>query len=191
MQPAMGVAFVLMAGALAAVFLMIGLEARTESWDVTYARTAVIRRWWFRGLLVFAVVVFAISMAWLPYQAARAQTIPGTATPVAVTASQFQFDLASTCIPSGQPVEFNVSSKDVNHGFAIYDDTGRIVGQTQAMPGYTNVLRMRFDKPGTYTLHCDELCGPGHPFMTGTFKVGDCGASGGASGGASTACGGC
>jgi cytochrome c oxidase subunit 2 len=185
----MGVAFVLMAGALAAVFLMIGLEARTEPWDATYARAGVIRRWWFRGLLVFAVVVFGISLTWLPYQAARAQTIPGDANQVAVTASQFQFDLASTCIPEGQPVEFNVTSKDVNHGFAIYDEDGRIVGQTQAMPGFTNVLRMRFDTPGTYTLHCDELCGPGHPFMTGTFKVGDCG-SGGATGG-STACGGC
>ncbi|HET8784858.1 MAG TPA: hypothetical protein VFM38_04440 [Candidatus Limnocylindrales bacterium] len=190
MQPAMGVAFFVMAGALAAVFLMVGLDARTEAWDTIYSRAGQIRRWWFRGLLVFAVVVFAISMTWLPYQAVRAQTVPGDATPVAVTARQFQFDLASSCIPAGQPVEFQVTSADVNHGFAIYDDSGRIVGQTQAMPGYTNVLRLRFDSPGTYTLHCDELCGPGHPFMSGKIEVGSCGSAAG-SGAGSTACGGC
>ena len=60
--------------------------------------------------------------------------------------------------------------------------------QTQAMPGFTNVLLISFPKPGTYTLHCDELCGPGHPFMKGTITVGGCGGAAGAGAGCSTGC---
>jgi heme/copper-type cytochrome/quinol oxidase subunit 2 len=32
-------------------------------------------------------------------------------------------------------VEFRVTSLDVNHGMAIFDPDGKLVGQTQAMPG--------------------------------------------------------
>jgi hypothetical protein len=38
----------------------------------------------------------------------------------------------------------------VNLGFAIYDPDFEIVAQTQAMPGYINVLRYTFTEPGTY-----------------------------------------
>lgn len=183
-----GLAFVLLAGSLAAVFVGVALETRTEPWDSVYARAGLIRRWWFLALLVFAVVVFVISMTWLPYQSVRSVELPGPATPVTVTAEQFDFALSSSCLPADHPVQFSVGSKDVTHGFAIYDADGRIVGQTQAMPGFTNVLLISFPKPGTYTLHCDELCGPGHPFMKGTITVGGCGGAAGAWAGCSTGC---
>ena len=186
-QIAVGVAFVLMAGALGAVFLTVALEARTEAWEAVYQRGGQVRRWWFVALLVFAVVVFVISMTWLPYRFVRTAEVGPPATKVAVTAKQFQFDLGQTSLPANQAVEFDVTSSDVNHGFAIYGPDGRIVGQVQAMPGFTNVLVMKFTTPGTYTLHCDELCGSGHPFMTGKFTVG--GSANGGGGGAA-ACGG-
>jgi cytochrome c oxidase subunit II len=185
-QLLVGLAFVLLAGSLAAVFVGVALDSRTEPWDGLYARAGLIRRWWFLALLVFALVVFVVSMTWLPYQAVRNIELPGPATAVTVTAEQFDFALSSSCVPAGHPVEFSVRSKDVTHGFAIYDADGRIVGQVQAMPGFTNVLRVSFPKPGTYTLHCDELCGPGHPFMKGALTVGDCGGSGGSAAGAAT-----
>ncbi len=40
-------------------------------------------------------------------------------------------------------VEFRVTSLDVNHGMAIFDPDGKLVGQTQAMPGYVNRLFVR------------------------------------------------
>ena len=92
---------------------------------------------------------------------------------------QFSWALSHDCLPSDQPLQFNVTSMDVNHGFAIYDENGHIVGQTQAMPGFTNVLLVSLPKPGTYTIHCTELCGIGHSFMKQTFTVGSCGSSGG------------
>ncbi|MGH2467645.1 MAG: cytochrome c oxidase subunit II [Candidatus Limnocylindrales bacterium] len=184
-QVAVGVAFVLMAGALGAVFLTVALEARTQAWEVVYQQGGQVRRWWFIGLLIFSVVVFILSMTWLPYQFVRNAELGPAATTVQVTAHQFAFDLSSKSLPLGQTIEFDVGSTDVNHGFAIYGPDGRIVGQTQAMPGFTNKLVMQFTTPGTYTLHCDELCGAGHPFMTGTFTVGSS-----AGGSSSAACGG-
>jgi cytochrome c oxidase subunit II len=178
-QSMIGLAFVLMAGSLAAVFVGVALEARTESWERVHVRADLIRRWWFVGLAFLATIVFAVSMTWLPYQAVRAAQLPGPATAVQVTAKQFDFALSSKCLPADHPVEFSVASADVNHGFAIYDAAGRIVGQTQAMPGYTNVLLLSLPGPGTYTVHCDELCGPGHPYMQASFEVGSCASAGG------------
>jgi cytochrome c oxidase subunit 2 len=171
-QVAIGLAFVLMAGSLAAVFLTVALEARTEPAEVIYRRGQRIRLAWFAFLLVFAAVVFLLSLTWLPYQFVRQSELGAPSQRIQVTAEQFDFQLSATTLPLGQTVEFDVTSKDVNHGFAIYDPDGHIVGQTQAMPGFTNVLIIRFDKPGTYTLHCTELCGPFHFGMMGTFTVG-------------------
>ncbi|MBX3689035.1 cytochrome oxidase [Dokdonella sp.] len=74
-------------------------------------------------------------------------------------------------LASGSPVEFRVTSADVNHGFAIYDPDGRIVIQTQAMPDYTNKILYTFTKPGTYKVMCLEYCGLGHAPMVTSFEV--------------------
>src|ERR1051325_2470609 len=64
---------------------------------------------------------------------------PGAAgAPVAVRALQWTWQLARDTLPAGVPVEFAVTSRDVNHGFAIYDSVGRLLTQVQAMPNYTN-----------------------------------------------------
>ena len=70
-----------------------------------------------------------------------------------------------------QSVRFDVTSADVNHGFGIYTREGRLVAQTQAMPGYVNRLRLQFDRPGTYRVMCLEFCGLSHHVMTGVIEV--------------------
>jgi cytochrome c oxidase subunit 2 len=177
-----GIAFVLLAGSLAVAFGAIAMDARVEAWEGVYGRATVIRRRWFIGLLVFAIVVFALSMTWLPYGFVRAAQLPGEATAVAVTAQQFSFEMDPECLPADAPIEFAVQSADVTHGFSIYDPAGNIVGQVQAMPGYTNTLRLSLPEPGTYQIICNELCGSGHSFMQRTVSVGGCG-------GAAAACG--
>jgi cytochrome c oxidase subunit 2 len=47
----------------------------------------------------------------------------------------------------------------------------RIVAQTQAMPGYTNVLRYTFTEAGTYRVLCLEYCGAAHHVMAADIKV--------------------
>lgn len=74
-------------------------------------------------------------------------------------------------IPAGGTVEFRVSSLDVNHNFAIYSESGVLVGQVQAMPGYVNRLRLKIDEPGRYTVLCLEYCGLAHHVMSSAFTV--------------------
>ncbi len=74
-------------------------------------------------------------------------------------------------VPVGKWVEFRVTSLDVNHGFSLYDENGKLLGQTQAMPGYVNRLFVKFDNPGVYTAFCMELCGNSHHAMKGVVEV--------------------
>lgn len=178
-----GIAFVVLAGCLVAAFAIIALDARKEEWETVYPRAGRLRKPWFIGLLALAVATFTISMTWLPYAFARRAELPGEATQVAVMARQFSFEIDTDCIPDNAPVEFAVQSHDVNHGFAIYDPEGHVVGQVQAMPGFTNTLRLSLSKPGKYTILCNELCGPAHAFMRSTINVGCGSASAGCGGG--------
>jgi len=75
-------------------------------------------------------------------------------------------------VPLNKVVEFRVTSWDVNHGFAIYEG-GRLLAQVQAMPGYVNRLRWKFDKPGEYHVLCAEYCGAAHAYMSAKFLVGE------------------
>lgn len=90
---------------------------------------------------------------------------------VEVVGRQWSWQITPSTIPVGRVVEFRVTSDDVNHGFAIYGPDGRIVTQTQAMPGYTNKLLHTFERTGTYTVQCLEYCGLGHASMTTTLQV--------------------
>ncbi|MCC6640224.1 MAG: cytochrome oxidase [Deltaproteobacteria bacterium] len=78
---------------------------------------------------------------------------------------------------TGSPVEFHVTSADVNHGFAIYAPDGRVAIQTQAMPGFDNKVLYTFTVPGHYKVMCLEYCGVGHAPMATEFEV--TGATGG------------
>ncbi|HJR12912.1 MAG TPA: cytochrome oxidase [Rhodanobacteraceae bacterium] len=90
---------------------------------------------------------------------------------VDVVGRQWSWQMKPDTVRTGSVVEFRVTSDDVNHGFALYAPDGRIVAQTQAMPGYTNKLLHTFERPGTYTVQCLEYCGLGHAPMKTTLKV--------------------
>ncbi|HCY42855.1 MAG TPA: hypothetical protein DHV48_16155 [Prolixibacteraceae bacterium] len=74
-------------------------------------------------------------------------------------------------LPANQLIEFRVTSLDVNHGFAIYDQSNNLIAQTQAMPGYVNRLRWKFKEPGNYNILCLEYCGMAHQVMRATLTV--------------------
>ncbi|WP_163970532.1 cupredoxin domain-containing protein [Oceanobacillus halotolerans] len=92
-------------------------------------------------------------------------------TVVDVEALQFGWDISQTEFKVGEPIEFDVTSKDVNHGFGIYDEDMNLLAQTQAMPEYTNTVYITFDEPGTYEILCLEYCGLAHHIMTATIEV--------------------
>lgn len=128
-----------------------------------------VRQWWFWALIVLGIGVawgtlkpFPIPPQWSPLQAAQTVDVVG---------QQWAWSLSTAHLAAGTPVEFRVTSSDVNHSFAIYDPQGHIVIQTQAMPGYTNKLLYTFREPGTYMVRCLEYCGVAHHVMQTRFEV--------------------
>lgn len=128
-----------------------------------------LRRWLFAILLVGFVVGTWATLRRFPIPRQRGDLAAQQV--VDVTARMWSWQVTPPTVQAGSPVEFRVTSGDVNHGFAIYTPDGRILTQTQAMPGYTNKLLWTFDQPGTYTLQCLEFCGVGHAHMTTTLEV--------------------
>ena len=90
---------------------------------------------------------------------------------VHVTGGQWYWDIDKQEIPAGKTIIFNLHTKDVNHGFGVIDKSGRLLFQTQAMPGYINKVQYVFDQPGQYQILCLEFCGVSHHDMTDEIKV--------------------
>lgn len=82
-----------------------------------------------------------------------------------------RFQVTPAVVAAGDPIVFDVTSKDVNHGFGIYDPAGHLVAQVQAMPEYVNHLPLRLTARGHYTVRCLEYCGIAHAAMQGAFEV--------------------
>jgi cytochrome c oxidase subunit II len=175
--------FVAIASVLAAVFLYVALSTRHPR-DVDYHAAYSVRR----KLLFVVLAVLALGMGMTlgktPYP--RGSELPDKV--VFVVGKQFSFALSDAPITNDQEyeagtystpvqvltgslVEFRVTSFDVNHSFAVYSPEDHLIAQTQAMPGYVNRLRVRFQEPGRYYVLCLELCGMGHHRMRGVFDV--------------------
>ncbi|MEO6835259.1 MAG: cytochrome C oxidase subunit II [Candidatus Tumulicola sp.] len=135
--------------------------------QVVASRGYALRRYWFWLVLLVAIATFAVTIPYFPYPRAGAAI---DAKHVAVEAQQYGFTVAAV-VPLNRPVIFDVTSKDVNHGFGIYGPDGAIVSQVQAMPGYVNHLPVTFAVPGHYTIRCLEYCGIAHAAMQGGFVV--------------------
>lgn len=123
-----------------------------------------IRKFYFLGLVAILGIASAISLSKLPYHAQHAKA-EGNAKIVDVAGYQFAWELSNENFFVGEPVEFRVTSKDVTHGFGLYDPDMKLIAQTQAMPEYTNVVAITFTKPGTYKILCLEYCSTGHHVM--------------------------
>ncbi|HEX5435967.1 MAG TPA: hypothetical protein VFW98_02320 [Gemmatimonadaceae bacterium] len=118
-----------------------------------------------------AIVLFILTLRWLPYQRTRIAELGLPSVTVAVKGAQWSWTLSRTHVPMAVPIEFAVSTDDVNHDFGLYNPQGRLVAQVQAMPGYTNRLVYVFPAPGTYTVRCLEYCGLAHHVMTTSITV--------------------
>lgn len=64
-------------------------------------------------------------------------------------------------IPVGRPVVLELESADVIHNFWA----PRLSGKRDMIPGRTNLLTIRADKPGRYGGQCAEYCGGPHALM--------------------------
>ncbi len=156
----------------AAVILLVMAAIAKSTHEPSIAQTIVqprgyrLRRGWLWALAAVAVVAFAISLPSFPY--GNAATLSGPH--FAIVAMQYGFQTPQS-VPSHTPIVFDVSSRDVNHGFGIYDPAGHLIAQVQAMPEYVNHLPITFARPGHYLVRCLEYCGIAHASMQGGFDV--------------------
>lgn len=159
--------------ALLAVFVFVALRSGTEAeYQALTKRAYRVRAMFFWALLLLVTPVMLYSMSDLPYDAQGDAPRPRGATQVIeVVGHQWHWRLSHDQVAPGQPVEFRVSSADVNHGLGIYDRDMKLVAQTMAMPGYVNRLRHTFEREGVYKLLCMEYCGLAHHAMFAEIRV--------------------
>jgi cytochrome c oxidase subunit 2 len=156
--------------AMAAVFIFVVWRSGDRAeYSAVQPRAYRIRTAFFWGLVVVGAGLTFYTLRDLPYTAAARAT--GDVQVVEVTGFQWYWEVSASEVQAGQPVEFRVTSGDVNHGLGIYDSALRLVAEVQAMPGYINQLVYTFDEPGTYKLTCLEYCGLVHYDMTQELKV--------------------
>lgn len=158
---------------VALAFIYVISQAGRPADDAATRKSAhtshVFRRWLFWG--------FLLTFVGGSYYTLRPFPIPPQHVPldthqvVDVVGAQWAWQIKPDTVQTGSPVEFRVTSNDVNHGFSIYAPDGRIETQTQAMPGFTNKIVHTFTQPGTYRVMCLEYCGVGHAPMTRTITV--------------------
>lgn len=125
-----------------------------------------------KGWFIFAVIALGIlalaTLAFIPYgDNAKASGQQD----VTVVGQQFAWTVSPSTIKAGQPVRFAVHSKDVNHGFGVYNDDNVLLFQIQAVPDHTSHIVYTFKKPGRYQVVCLEFCGVNHHHMFGQFQV--------------------
>jgi cytochrome c oxidase subunit II len=156
-----------------AVVLAIGVAV----WGSTVGRRREIdarklaerEKTWFGIVVVLLVGLLFATIFFTPYgRGADTGSHPQT---LDVTAQQFAFVIPSKPLRAGKEVELRMTSKDVNHGFAVFDPQHTFLFQVQVMPGKTQLYRYTFRKPGRYTVECFEYCGLGHGAMIGTIRV--------------------
>lgn len=166
------VLFAVLAVITIAVFVVIARSTRraTDDFEAVAHGLHLVRYRWFIGVLLALLAVFVATIPFFPYEPFAEAFVPAQKVPVA--AAQFLFIMPDH-FPVNERIVFEVTSRDVNHGFGIYDPDGHLIAQVQAMPDYINYLPVTFHKPGHYKVLCLEYCGVGHPVMAKDFTVGD------------------
>lgn len=152
-----------------AFLFLISRSGQKEDPAAVQTKAFAIRKWFFGALIVFGIIVAGVSLR--PFPIAPQHGPAQTPQVIHVVGTQWAWKMDPGPIHVGTPVAFEVTSADVNHGFGIYNDTKRMLAQTQSMPGVTNRLVYTFEQPGKYELLCLEYCGLGHHAMVLTFDV--------------------
>ncbi len=125
-----------------------------------------------KGWFLFAVAALAVlllaTLAFIPY-GDNARAVGQQE--VRVDSQQFAWVMTPRTVDAGVPVRFAVTSRDVNHGFAVYNDDNILLFQIQAVPEHTSHIVYTFKVPGQYQIVCLEFCGVNHHRMLSTFTV--------------------
>ena len=103
----------------------------------------------------------------VPYTRGKVVELVNNHYQVFCVAGMWQFDPAVIEVPVGSTVDLYLTSKDVVHGFNIWQYN---VNMT-AVYGAVNLTTVTFDRKGEFAITCHEYCGVGHQFMQGKVIV--------------------
>lgn len=158
-------------GIIAVTFIIVALKSqqRIEDFPSVTRSAYKFRTIFFIAFLISGVAIAGLTLGHLPYDAYK--HVNKEAIKVNVVGHQWRWEIDRTALPVNTPIVFHVTSNDVNHGFAIYNEKLKLLTQTQAMPGYINKLTYTFDVPGTYKILCLEYCGLAHHAMMSELIV--------------------
>lgn len=88
-----------------------------------------------------------------------------------VVLSAFDFNVGTLDkvveIPKGAKVHYIMTTKDVIHGFEVAGTNVNMM----VVPGHISHYTTTHDKPGKFTIVCNEYCGAGHHYMSATIEV--------------------
>lgn len=101
------------------------------------------------------------------YETPKVNKIDEKTYQVFAVAQMWQFQPSEISVPAGSEVDFFLTSKDVLHGFHIYEKNVNMM----AVYGGINKTTVKFDEPGVYKIVCHEFCGVGHQNMEGKVLV--------------------
>ena len=168
------IGWVLFAGAAVVLAVVLVLAAYA-----VFAPRARAARLGARGLIVgggivFPAVVLSALLGWTLLRAAPL-ALPGPALAIEVVGEQWwwrvhyldadgrrDFTTANEIrIPTGTTIEVRLASADVIHSFWV----PALAGKLDMIPGRTNRLRLRADRPGVFRGQCAEYCGGPHALM--------------------------
>lgn len=91
----------------------------------------------------------------------------GPAQHIKVVMRRYSFDPSVIRVKAGEPVELEVTTADVQHGFDVPE-----LGIKEAVqPGRTTTIRLTPGKKGEYKVKCGVICGPHHDDMKATLVV--------------------
>ena len=82
-------------------------------------------------------------------------------------AQAWQFAPTQIEVPAGSEVTFFITSKDIIHGFKVFDTNVNIM----VIPGQISEVTHTFDEPGEFEFYCHEYCGSSHHIMSGVINV--------------------
>ena len=168
MDRAVGLFYIVLVVIGAAVVVMVAwstLVKHKEEPD-THKLAERERIWLVAALLMLASLLFA-TIFFTPY----GQSSSGKKQIVNVMAQQFLWNIQPDTVKAGQPIEFRIDSKDVNHGFGLYNPSGALIKQVQVIPDRDQHMIITLKNPGTYQILCIEFCGAGHHLMQAQLKV--------------------
>ncbi len=154
--------------AVAAVFAKVlrELQPGEAGWSAAEAAAKLRARLLWGSLVMGAAIALLTLVPW-PHAVATGPEVVS----VTVRARLWAWELEPARVPANTPVVFLATSEDVNHGFGVFDLQGRLLFQTQAMPGWVNKVSWTFAEPGRYRILCLEYCGLVHHGMIAELDV--------------------